>query len=58
MRHQISYDVTFIFHTHININCKKCIVLIFLIFSQLTPMCLPQNLTQLRHCEPSLDVYV
>ena len=50
--------VSFIFHTQINRNSKKCIILIILILSQFTAMYVPKNLknapaqvlTQLRHC--------
>ena len=35
MEHQISYVFSFIFHIHININCKKCVILIILTFFNL-----------------------
>ena len=49
--------VLLIFHIQININCKKCIIVVILIFSQFKPMSVPKNLenapalvlTQLRH---------
>ena len=50
--------VSFIFHTQININCKKCDIVAILIFFQFTPMYISKNfesapaqvLSQLRHC--------
>ena len=47
----------FIFHTQINISCKKCINVVILIIFQFTLMYVPkifenapaQSLTQLRH---------
>ena len=49
--------ISLIFHTQININSKKYIIILILIFSQFSPMFVPENLkstaayvlTQLRH---------
>ena len=35
---------SFIFHTKINISCKKCYIAVILIFYQITPMYMPKNL--------------
>ena len=37
--------LSFIFHSQINRNCKKYIILITLIFSQFTPIYVPKNLS-------------
>ena len=50
--------VSFVFHTQININCKKCNIAAMLIFSQFTSIYMPKNLglapvqvlIQLYHC--------
>ena len=44
---------SFIFHTRIDINCKKCIVVAILIFSHLTPIYMPKNYWK-RSC-PGFD---
>ena len=36
--------ILFIFHIQININCKKCIIVVVLIFSQFKLMSVPNNL--------------
>ena len=36
--------ILFIFHIQININCKKCIIVVVLIFSQFKPMSVRKNL--------------
>ena len=41
MKTYVSFQV---FHTTININCKKCDIASILIFSQFTPMYMPKNL--------------
>ena len=56
--------VLIMFHTQININCKKCIIVVVLIFSQSKPMPVPKTLenapalilTQLHHCESPYDI--
>ena len=44
MGYQISYVCIVYTHTHININCKKCILLIIFVLSKMTPICVPKNL--------------